>query len=259
MFFFYFTGLDLNHTKKAIIMLAKFHAIGIVAKKKHPEEFEKIKSMALIPGLYDTHGSEEFRKDFLSNVMKNDSRYNKDIDLLVEIEERHRNNQNYEMTTNDPWSTVCHADYWTTNIMFHKDQDGNVDDLKFIDFQTYCFSNIFTDLCHFLCTSLDDETVSKHFDEMIDLYYESFVSYLKKMKVDVAEFSRSEFDEQFRKDAPYELIHNLIALLYHTVDADGVEDEKELIDIILSCKGNSIFYKKLPKVLEIYERKKWIH
>lgn len=132
------------------------------------------------------------------------------------------------MTTSDTWSTICHSDYWTNNLMFHSNQDGNVDDMKFIDFQSYCFSNIFTDLVYFLYASLDDDTYCKHFDKMIDLYYDTFTSIINRLKVDVIEFTRVKFDEQSRKDAPCELIHNFIALLYHKVDADEAKNEKEL-------------------------------
>lgn len=250
--------MNFQHAREAISLLAKFHALGIIAKKNYPDEFEKIKSTTVLSAFYDLHGTEKFRKDFLTIVLKNDLRYNKNIAIIEEIEARHKNNRNYEMTTNEPWATVCHSDYWTNNLMFHTNQYGRTDDLKFIDFQSYCFSNIFTDLCHFLCTSLDDDTYYEHFDEMIDLYYEKFVITLENMKIDINEFSRDQFDEQLRKDASYELIHNLIALLYHSVDGDDVKNEKELLDFIYSCKGNSIFHKKVSRILRTYEEKNWL-
>lgn len=244
-------GVDLEHARKATELLAKFDALGIVAKKRYPQEFEKIKSVAQNQGVYNVQGSEDLRRNIVSMIVERFPRYKA---ILEDINSRHRDNSNYELVTREPWTSICHNDFWTNNIMFHP-----TDSVKFVDFQACSYSNVFVEIPYFFFTSLDDNSKLDHLDELLDLYYEIFIRTLGKMKVDVSEFSRKEFDKQLGRDAVHELVHIAVDLLHFTADAREAKDRDDLLKEISKFEGNELFYRKVGDMLRIYERKNWIY
>lgn len=193
-------------------------------------------------------------------MIKEDIRFSKYSEVVQKISGRRKQNRRYEMVTNETWSAVCHNDFWTNNVMFHDDEaTGNIDDIKIIDFQTYCFANITVDLPYFLCCSLDDETKFNHFDHLLDVYHEALVLELKKMNIDTNAYSKENFDKQLRKDAPFEFMHCVMALVFFTAEIDQAKNRDEIITDIFNFKGNDVFFKKLKDLFDIYERKAWLH
>lgn len=196
-------------------------------------------------------GSEDLRENIVSMITKRFPRYKA---VLEDVNSRHKGNLNYELVTDETWSTVCHNDFWTNNIMF--DPEGRV---KFVDFQSYSFSNIFVEIPYFFFTSLDDDAKLNHLDELLDLYYGTFIATLEKMKVGTGKYSRTEFDKQLARDAVHELVHIAVDLLHFTADAGDAKDREDLLKKISEFKGNELFYKKIEDTLKIYELKKWLH
>lgn len=254
---FNFLGLDLKHATEAMKTLAKFHAMGIASKKLHPEKFTKNLPFATKPGMHYEGG--ECIQDNIIALMKEHIHLNKFSDIVQKIADRRSRNRRYQMVTNETWSTICHNDFWTNNIMFHDDENGNIDDVKIIDFQTYCFANVTVDLPYFLCGSLGDDTKLNHFDDLLDVYHEAFFSELKKLNIGTDDYSKDKLDEQLKKDAPFEFMHCAMALLFFTIETDQAKNREEIIDNIFNSKGNDLFFKKLNELFNIYVRKGWLH
>lgn len=65
----------------------------------------------------------------------------------------------------EPWSTVAHSDFWGNNVMVAK-KDKPVA-VKFLDFQIYQYSSYARDVGFFMLTSLSDEVLTNHFEELL--------------------------------------------------------------------------------------------
>lgn len=75
-----------------------------------------------------------------------------------------------------------HGDNWINNMLFRNDENGNLIDVKFIDFQKcYCGSPI-GDLMNFLITSVEDDVKTAHFDELVAFYHKELIKSLNELK-----------------------------------------------------------------------------
>jgi len=71
-----------------------------------------------------------------------------------------------------------HGDVWTNNMMFKLDTN----EVLIIDYQL-CFWGAPTyDLLSFLATSVHDDFKTKHFDELVEYYYQEFSETLQKLE-----------------------------------------------------------------------------
>lgn len=256
--YYYASGLDIQHAKKALQTLAKFHALGMVAKRKFPTEFETFKAQASIPAfdyqLYETINTN------IVKIMKRDPRFDKYIERIEKIAERRKGGFKFELVRHDLWSTIIHSDFWTNNIMFHCDKTGKIDDLKMIDFQTYCFADIFVDLSYFICTSINDEVMAKYVDKLLDIYYETLISILNRSHVDVCLFTKEKFYDQLKKKAWFVFLYCAGALNFLTADMNDYKglDQGSLFSSLMSCEGNDLFHKKILQLVKFYDDRHWL-
>lgn len=132
--------------------------------------------------------------------------------------------------------------------MFHSDEEGNVDDVKFIDFQTYCFADLFLDLSHFVGTSLKDEVKLHRIGELLDAYFESFISILIIMDIDVGAYTRHQkFDDRFRAIAVHEFLHCALVLNLFTADSDKDirDDRNHSMASMMTFSRKVLYYEKI--------------
>lgn len=237
--------------------------MGLAAKHRYPSDFDLIKVQSNRIGF----GSEALKVAYtgIVHLFKTNPLFNPYSDRIEALSAaRLKNVWNIEPVCHEPWTTIIHGDFWTNNIMFHKDELDRLDDLKFIDFQTYRYADVFVDLVYFLGTSLNEELmVSKHFDDMIDVYYEELISVLRDLRIDdLQDFGRDEFDEGFKKDAGMEILRCAVALNFFNSEVDEnatEEDRKEVFEKLIRCRSVSeLFLKKLLRLLQIYEDKDWL-
>ena len=247
-------GLDLEHARVAIRALARFHALGMVVKYKRPDDFEvlKLHSKCL------NFNPQNFQD--LKNTMLNDfrtdtviSKYYSRIEPLLQM-----GTDIWTKTPEEPWSTIIHSDFWVNNMMFHKDSNGKVDDIKFVDFQNYLFQCPVNELIFFIGASVNIDQIPENLESLLDLYYESFISVLQRMDCDVTLFSKEKFDETVKNAAKKEFSHCSFMLKILTIDIekDGVDPNK--LNSMEFPTGNQLFYDRLRKLVILFVEKDWI-
>ena len=242
---------------KAIQSLARFHALGIVANTNYPSFFETIKADYSQPD-YDSHAVGVLCDNFI-NALKERPCFDKYVTRVEAIASLKKAGWNSEQVTNPLWSTVIHYDFWVNNIMFHDDDSGNVSDVKFIDFQTYCYADLFLDLCYFFFTSLCDEVKLNNLNELLDIYYVKLVSILKSLDTDIGEYSKQSFNDRLKEVAVHELLHCAIALNFITVDSDANKREGEdLRTSIMKFERSELYFNKVLQIFQIYEERGWL-
>jgi thiamine kinase-like enzyme len=77
-----------------------------------------------------------------------------------------------------------HGDDWINNMMFKYGDDGQVLDIKFIDFQMSFWGSPANDLIYFFVSSVADDVKVAYFDDLIQFYYNELVDSLKKLHYD---------------------------------------------------------------------------
>ncbi|XP_046812769.1 uncharacterized protein LOC124421539 [Vespa crabro] len=250
-------GVDLDHSKLAVRAMARFHALGIAMKHNKPDEYNIIREASKCPELIKD-GFTEFYIPILKKLEENPATriyYDRCAVILKDV-------TFFEEWLAEPkgeWGTIVHKDFWVNNMMFHRDQNGHVDDVKFIDFQNYMYSNPVGELLFFLHSSTDDNVRANNLDELTDLYYEIFISVLLKMKCDIKPYDRKTFNEQFLLVCKIEFIHLCFMLKMLTIDVDKTNLNNSTIETVMkSYEGNEMFTKRLQSLVLYFAEHNWI-
>lgn len=248
-------GCDLEHSRIAIRAMARFHALGMATKYKRPEYFEILKERSKCLDL-KTEEFERFQEDMLKTI-KEDPQLTVYTDRCeVAIRDSFERGL-WTLTPDEPWSTIIHADFWVNNIMFHRDENGRVDDIKFVDFQNYLFFSPLREMIFFLFSST--EVSEDQLEELIALYHETFMAVLNRMGCDTELFTREKFDAKLFIDARFETMHLFFMLKILTLNVQETELKYDnMKDFMMTYQGNQTFIRRLRKVVFYFIKRNWI-
>lgn len=238
--------------------MARFHALGMATKEKRPVYFEVMKKHAKCL---------EFKMDDFQDVhkkmlekMEQDSEIAKHIDRCREVLENvDLMNTLFTAEPDEPWSTIIHSDFWVNNIMFHQDEEGRVDDIKFVDFQNYLFLSPVREMVFYLFSSTTEEVLENNIKELIDLYYGTLISVLERMGCDTKPYSRKEFDAKLPSDAKLEFMHICFMAKVLTLNVQETKfNYDKMKDIMINYQGNDASLRLLRKVVLHFVKYNWI-
>lgn len=247
----------MEHATKALTTLARYHALGIIMKQKRPE-FAKI---AIKNFHYDPYHPIAYDKgtEAMSNVFSKVPQLAKyDYFLKSSMESYKTVLYSDSYVPDEPWASINHGDFWIINILFHKDENGKVDDVKFVDYKSSVYGSPLMDLPYILCSSLDESTTNNHFEDLLDIHYQTFIQTLERFGCDTTPYTRESFNTELKKQA--HVIFALTVLVIRFVafdDEKEKEKEKDRLESVIYGKGTEIFIRKLIKLTEIYEKKGW--
>lgn len=238
--------------------MARFHALGMATKEKRPEYFEVLKKRAKcldfkLDDFEDTHLQ-------MVEKMEEDPDIAAHIDrckavLLKAIDRADL----FTAVPDEPWSSIVHSDFWVNNIMFHRDEEGRVDDVKFVDFQNYLFLSPVREMIFYLFSSTTEEVQNNHIEELIDLYHETMTGVLERMGCDTRPYSRKEFDAQLSSDAKHEFMHICFMLKVLTLDAQETKfNYDKMHDVMIKYWGNKAWLQRLRIVVLYFVKHDWI-
>ncbi|XP_014606693.1 PREDICTED: uncharacterized protein LOC106788184 [Polistes canadensis] len=250
-------GVNLDHSRLAIRELARFHALGIAMKHNKPDEYDIIREGSKCPEL-EKDGFTEYYIPILKQIEKSPITrvyYDRCAAVL-------KSDKFFDLWLAEPegvWATIIHKDFWVNNVMFHSDENGHVDDVKFIDFQNYMYSNPIGELLFFLHSSTDEDVREHYLDELTDLYYDTFISVLAKMNCDVAPYNRKSFDAGFLDICEVEFIHLCFMLKMLTIDINKTNLNSSNIEkVMANYEGNEMYIKRLESLVSYFVKRDWI-
>ena len=248
--------MDIHHARKALTSLARYHALGITLKHKRPDFFEKAMTQARVVGIdliQLNEGFEASLKDFLDNQ----SIAAGHLPTIKSSYEQFMNDTLFTVSSDDPWATITHGDFWVNNMLFHKDKQGDVDDVKLVDFQTYLFHSALKDLPYFLCGSLDDETSASRIDELITVYYQTFIQALERMGIDNKLYTRESFNKELKKQAINEFPLCALATKFFVFEINAEHQSESLMTTVFESKCSDVYKERLKRLISTYERRGW--
>ncbi|EFN81252.1 uncharacterized protein LOC105186171 isoform X2 [Harpegnathos saltator] len=256
-------GLDKIHMDFAIGHLAKLHAITIGLKLKKPELFQK----TVLPVL-NYSSNEDAMNGVIDMVTKTHEDYKKMPEAesyLDRIEKTIKHGFHYSTdsmveTAEEPWGTLVHNDFWVNNMLFKYNESGKPINMKIVDFQLTAYDYGVKDLIFFLISSSQEEVMDDHLDDMIDLYYNSFIDYLKLLNVDIGLFPKSKFIEHLNQSAPKKF-NQCIMMVQVIQAARGSVTETSTLngdkDIFTGGIDDVNYKRKLLHILFTFDRKGW--
>lgn len=237
--------------------MARFHALGMATKYKRPEYFEVLKERSkCLEMKWKNDEFERFQDDMLKRIA-GDPPLAAYVDRCESAIRESFGRGMWDLPPDEPWSTIIHADFWVNNIMFHRNENGQVDDIKFVDFQNYLFFNPLREMVFFLLSSTD--VSEDDFEELIDLYHETFLGVLNRMGCDTEQFTREKFDAKLLTDTRLEAMHIFFMLKILTLDVKETELKYDnMKDFMMTYQGNQSFIQRLRKVVLYLVKRNWI-
>jgi Ecdysteroid kinase-like family len=177
-----FDGLDLDHVKKSLEWLAKFHAASMV--------------------YYEANGpyGDEFKEGIFAEVMENvyQPYYDGYFDYFVEAVKKLKHGERYaekvekwrgilfkmivksiKFDESSPCNVLCFGDLWSNNIMFRYEDEGKIKDVKVVDYQLSFYGTPAKDLFNFMMTSWRPDIKVREFVNLIKFYHDRLCEDLK--------------------------------------------------------------------------------
>uniref|UniRef100_A0A1I8MRV5 CHK domain-containing protein n=1 Tax=Musca domestica TaxID=7370 RepID=A0A1I8MRV5_MUSDO len=173
-------GLDMDHAKSALEVLAEFHAasatyivnnnglpslmmapmlkdgmVEMLAKSQEPQEQVLVECLPIYKAEYLREKLISYRPKYLKEIL---------------------NSENRSM---DDFNVLSHGDCWSNNIMFQHDDKSNVLNTLLVDFQVGRFTSPALDLQYFLLSSTSLDIKLKYYDYFIQYYHQKLIENLK--------------------------------------------------------------------------------
>lgn len=249
------TGCDHEHSKIAIRAMARFHALGMATKFKRPEYFKVLKERSKCLNL-KSEGFENMNDDMVEKIAE-DPELVPHIDRCKAVIYGINLEELWVNAPDEPWSTIVHADFWVNNIMFHRDENGQLD-VKFVDFQNYLLLNPLCEMVFYIFAS--SVVRDDYIEELIDLYHETFLAVLDRMGCDTEPFTREKFDAKLSEDAKLEFTHICFMLKILTLDVQetNFDNYNKMKNVLTKYQGNDIFSQRLREAVLYFVKRNWI-
>lgn len=207
-------GFDYDDVKLILEGLAKFHAIPIALRLLRPDVFRK----KIAPSCVKNSGLEQLPAEvgaaFHNAIMENAVLIGELAPYLERVRKVVDDNALAfaKPPPNETFATMVHSDYWVSNTMMLRDENGKPLKNKMVDLQLMQYSSPIRDLVFFLFTSVINTVLDQHCDHFIEFYYNAFIDNLKDFNVDLTPFSWVNFNKELEEVAPTEVYHILVML-----------------------------------------------
>lgn len=240
----------------AIKSLARFHALGMAMKQKKPGIFEMFKMHAR--SLQAEGDAVTLLRSTLEKI-KEDPEINIYYDRCQKILNSATIGKLWADAPREPWVSIIHSDFWVNNVLFHRDESGKIDDVKFVDFQMYLYSNPLRDLLFYLFSSVQLDVTDDEVEGLMDLYYETLVHTLKNMRCDTSAFTKEGYREKISKEAHREFTHLCVLIKIMTMDIKESDYRVENMQtVVANYGGSSTFVDRLRRIVTYFCKHDWI-
>lgn len=256
-------GFDLKSAEIVIKDLAVFHAIPIALKMLQPEVFKT----KILPHLKEFKAFESVSEEVKSG-MKNGllfiAKQNPETAQLEQnLSEGWERASQYWMNPKiprEPFATICHNDFWVNNVMI-KFQDEIPVSTKIIDFQLADYDSLAKDIVFFLFSSVQKAVLDDNYDNLINLYYNTFIDTLEKLKCDTRPFTYELFQEELTLAATSSELFHVLIMLKPICTLKGQAKELSEFDESDMTKSDNLSELYRPRLIETildFHKHKWL-
>lgn len=259
-----YESLDFQHARLAVSELGRFHAMSFVLRDQKPDLFAEFKRMQAdtVRNMLDNDISHAFLDNNYDTAIGTlDANETELIGKMKHLKEAYLKKMT-ECTAEgaaEPFSVINHGDFWNNNVMYqYTTVNGKQipSGIRFIDWQiTQCCSPAM-DLVYFLFSSTEHELRRQHYDRLVDAYYESCSTTIRRLGSDADRLFRFEdLTAQMKRFAQYGFIMALIAIPFIVVKATDIPDLSEFIENAVSEDSNSEIKGFVPNDDQVYRQR----
>ncbi|XP_055909080.1 uncharacterized protein LOC129943997 [Eupeodes corollae] len=176
-------GLNQSQAKMVLTKIGQFHAATMILARDQPEVMDLFSQPTIDKNAQNTVRDSVFRSNIevMADLVEN-------WDGFKNIARKLRNVKNdfYDRVTKcvhnkEAFKVLNHGDLWVNNCMFKHSDEGDPENLLFIDFQLSYYGSPIFDLHYFLNTSLQLDVLNKKRNVLLLTYYQALRSTLKTL------------------------------------------------------------------------------
>ncbi|KAM7342403.1 uncharacterized protein ACRADG_009844 isoform 1-T2 [Cochliomyia hominivorax] len=253
---------DLQHAKVILPQVAQFHALAIALRLKMPEEF-------------NNNIRPYFRRFNANDGISKEAELQFEQDLLDDVSIATGNNatvmqrvreliEEYNILTNSPereddlYTTIVHFDIWINNLMIKYDNNNLPCQVKLVDFQMAQYESLVYDLIFFMFSSLEISVLEHHIEDLLQLYYKSFLKSLNSVGVQTEKYSYENFREEVHKYASGAICQSLFMIRIILADDSIMPDNFEDMNMdVLTKNVNEIVIQRTADVIRLAQKFKF--
>ncbi|KAH1005912.1 uncharacterized protein LOC109543152 [Dendroctonus ponderosae] len=227
------TGFDLPTAELLVKNLAFMHAIPIAMRLKNIFQFKESVMHMLNEVPDGTDIKDHYKQIYRDMRLGLDNQpelepHMEKIQAWIELSQKFSWTSKVYDTLD--WFTICHPRYSIRNIMVKRNEDGMPTESKILEPHRLEFNTGVKDLVYFMCTSIGTALLRDHFDDIIDVYHDHFITILLQHNVEIEQierFSKEKLMNELNAMAPYTLADILYTL--RTIICDGFDAKGEPI------------------------------
>ncbi|KAH8385203.1 hypothetical protein KR200_005719 [Drosophila serrata] len=180
-----FVDLPEDHVRHVIHSYAKLHALSLAGKRQCPERMKGLQEIVdIFEQRREDHALgvyfENLKRSALSSLTVNDESYR------IRLEKYFSRGSYFELllplvsgSNCEPFAVICHGDCWNNNILYQRNGgDGELKDVRLIDWQLMRYASPITDLAYFLFTCTSRDFRQRHLNQVLKDYYEELGQHL---------------------------------------------------------------------------------
>lgn len=256
-----FVGFDYDTTKLILNDLAVFHAVPIALKLKKPDVFnEKLMPYLKKVTLFDLGDDIQQRMlHQLVEIVENNNELKKFVPRVEKNIMTHTKGMNDSLYKSEPFSTMCHCDYWVNNTLLKYDANGKPIKNMMVDFQILEYASLGNDVVFFLHSSVKQEVLDERYDDLLHVYYAKFIYTLKKFNCDIGPFAYESFLEELKMSAnQMQFYHVLVMYKPIFMKKEGVKEDVSPEIMLSMDKLSDGYYEKFYGLVKHFIDRNWI-
>ncbi|KAF5290793.1 hypothetical protein FQR65_LT11525 [Abscondita terminalis] len=253
-------SVDYHHASLVMKSCAKLHALSFVFRTQNPDLFENmisyLKKSTEIPESF-CESVANLAKIVLNGIEENTQRYKAlerfvkhpsyMIDLMLQLE------------TVKEYEVINHGDYQIRNILFKYSDDSNPTvptDLCMLDWQLSVIGSPCLDISYFIWICTDKKFRDQHYLKLIDLYYDTFSSFLFEFGGDPNKlYPRSVFEKHLKLFSIFGFFGALYNVASNLADFERVpnvfvEDSDKSLIRMFEEVANDSYYIRMYEIVE---------
>ncbi|KAJ9580967.1 hypothetical protein L9F63_023852 [Diploptera punctata] len=235
-------GLDIKHCMLVIRKLARFHASSAVLHVTSRDMFKPFHESVYS----DVSMSGQITKIVFAEKLHNLA--NNTVDLLIKFQESDEND----------FTVFKHGDLWLNNMMFkYSDESGEVQDVRFVDFQLCHLGSASIDVLYFLHTSLSKDLIGQQCD-LIQEYHNTLKETLASLGYEQLAPSIQGLQQELERKRSYAVIVACTVLPIILADPNNIPDFEEMAKNDESINFSEEFKATIKLHLLEFERKGWL-
>ncbi|KAK4884219.1 hypothetical protein RN001_000490 [Aquatica leii] len=228
---------DLNHARLMMKEYGRFHGLSFAIRCQKPELFEDIATNTDASWFekWSTAGSANFNINLATYALKSldpiDDKliYNKFKEFLDSM---------YVILakciysgSDNQYSTIIHLDCSLSNIMFKYEELKDLNkptDICMLDWQVSCLGSPAIDIATLIFSSTDKKLRDAHYNELIEIYYNSFSLMLEQLRIDANQvLPFTILQQQLKKYSIFGLFMTLLMVFMQSIKKEDISESMQ--------------------------------